>query len=267
MPVTIEEVAELAYQEVRDADALRDPLQAQGFPSWADLSGANTDHLISYTRSSLRRTWSPGRKATNSVDNVVFLTAVERFRKFVPADEINPPRATPAPVATVNDYKGLSLKEVLKRKRDEFAEQDEKNKHIIGEWLIAVAALFDQLEAWLKVADPEGRIKAERGTREVNEPGLGRYSIPDLNLRAFGIWIGAIPKAGVTIRTAKPMQPGADQRATGRVDITNGIRRYVLYRFPSGDNDEWFIHDIALDKGLQHLTAERFESVLLSYFR
>jgi len=161
-----------------------------------------------------------------------------------------------------------SLKEVLKRKHDEFAEQDEKNKDIIGEWLIAVAALFDQLEAWLKVADPEGIIKADRGTREVNEPGLGRYKVADLSLRAFGSWVGVIPKARLTVKTAKPKQSAAPERATGRVDITDEIRRYVLYRFTDENGDDaWFMDDVASNDDLKPLTAERFESVLLSYFR
>jgi len=161
----------------------------------------------------------------------------------------------------------LSLKDALKHKHELFAVELEKSKAVVEEWRTAVDALFDQLVAWLEIADPEGIIKVARGTREVNEPGLGRYSIPDLNLRAFGSWVGAIPKARTMFRRAAPPQVNAPEDSAGRVDITDEIRRYVLYRFSRDDNDAWFIHDIALDNGLQPLTAERFESALLSYFR
>jgi hypothetical protein len=160
-----------------------------------------------------------------------------------------------------------SLREVLKQKAALYATESERNKLIIEEWQVAVGRLFTQLEAWLAAADPEGIIRHERAAIEVTEPGLGRYPIQRLNLRAFDNWVGVIPKARRTGKRAAPPQPGAPDQATGRVDITDEIRRYVLYRFSQGTDEKWFIDDTAANSELQPLTAERFESALLSYFQ
>ncbi len=160
-----------------------------------------------------------------------------------------------------------SLRDFLKEKATLYAAESEKYRHIIEEWQAAVDRLFTQLEAWLAAADPEGIIHRERGETEVAEPALGRYRIFRLNLQAFGKWVGVIPKARKTVKRAPPRQNGAPEQATGRVDITDEIRRYVLYRFGQGADEKWFIDDTAAGSELQPLTADRFESALLNYFQ
>ena len=127
--------------------------------------------------------------------------------------------------------------------------------------------LFKLLREWLIEADPEGIIQAELSRMEVTEPGLGQYQISRLNLRAFGKWVGLIPKARKTVKRAAPHQNDAPEQATGRLDITDEIRRYVLYRFGHGATEQWFMDDTATNRDLQPLTAERFESALLGYFQ
>jgi len=99
-----------------------------------------------------------------------------------------------------------------------------------------------------------------------SKPNVGRYQVPRLEIRAFGKWVGIIPKARKTIKTARPPQSGAPERATGRVDITDEIRRYVLYRIPAEGGESWFIEGPSLDPG-QPLTQEHFEEALMSYFQ
>jgi hypothetical protein len=159
------------------------------------------------------------------------------------------------------------LKDFLKQKASLYAAESEKNRQIVEEWQSAVDRLFTQLEGWLDAADPEGIIRRERSQIEVTEPGLGRYPISRLNLRAFGEWVGLIPKARKTVKRAAPQQKGAPEQATGRVDVTDEIRRYVLYRFGLGTEERWFIDDTATNTELQPLTAERLESALLGYFQ
>ena len=160
-----------------------------------------------------------------------------------------------------------SLRDFLKQNAALYTAESEKSRLIIEEWEAAVERLFTQLEVWLGAADPEGIIRRERSQIEVTEPGLGRYPISRLNLRAFGKWVGLIPKARKTVKRAAPQQKGAPEQATGRVDITDEIRRYVLYRFNNGAEERWFIDDSAMNSELQPLTADRFESALLSYFQ
>jgi hypothetical protein len=154
----------------------------------------------------------------------------------------------------------------------------------VEEWRTAIEELFSQIRQWLKDADPEGLIELEEGKEEIREPGLGRYRVPRLNLQAFGKWIGIIPKARRTVGTGKPPHKSAPERAEGRVDITDELRRYVLYRFRDGDHNLWLIE--GLDRGYEApekewpgqvqyiprseprlLDQEAFEKALMSYLR
>lgn len=159
------------------------------------------------------------------------------------------------------------LRDFLQEKGAQYAAQTEKNRVVIEEWQAAVDRLYTQLEAWLAAADPDGYIRHDRSKFEVKEPGLGRYPIERLNLRAFGEWVGLIPKARITVKRATPPQNGAPEQATGRVDITDEIRRYVLYRFSQGAEERWYVDDTALRTEMQPLTPELFEKALLGYFR
>ena len=126
---------------------------------------------------------------------------------------------------------------------------------------------------------PEGVIEIEQSEQEIKEPGLGFYRVPRMNLRVFGNWIGIIPKARRTVGSAQPPQKSAPQQAEGRVDITDELHRYVLYRLRDGDRDIWVIN---APKGgyevsgntwyvpmseTKVLDQDAFENALLSYLQ
>jgi hypothetical protein len=133
------------------------------------------------------------------------------------------------------------LQEFLEEQAKKHDAEATVGKTTIDEWCTSIEALFTQIRAWIKESDPQGRIEIELGRQEIKEPGLGLYNVPRLDLRIFGKWIGIIPKARRTVGTAKPPQRSAPERAEGRVDITDELRRYVLYRFKDGDRDVWLI--------------------------
>lgn len=158
-----------------------------------------------------------------------------------------------------------SLSELLQSKAENYAVEARKNKIVIDEWVEALEKLFVQLQGWLTDADPTKILQVEKTAKVMDEPNLGRYPAPYLNIKAFGQWVGIIPKARKTIKTARPPQAGAPERATGRVDITDEVRRFVLYRFTNdGGADSWFIEGPA--QAMEPLTQERFEEALMSYF-
>jgi hypothetical protein len=157
-------------------------------------------------------------------------------------------------------------------------------KDTIAEWRTAIDHLFNQIREWLREADPEGHIKIKEGQQQIREPGLGSYQVPRLDLRIFGKWIGIIPKARRTVGTATPPQKSAPERAAGRVDITDELRRYVLYRFREGDRDLWLIDGLGRDSEAPEkagpgqvqyfprseprlLNQEAFEIALMSYLQ
>jgi hypothetical protein len=158
-----------------------------------------------------------------------------------------------------------AFKEFLRQQAEKHQAEVTSGKATVDEWRSAIEQLFAQLRAWLRESDPEGIIAIEESHQEITEPGLGRYRVPRLNLRAFGKWIGIIPKARKTVGTATPPQKSAPQRAAGRVDITDELRRYVLYRFQEDGRDIWMIDD--LESGQKLLDQEAFERALMTYLR
>lgn len=160
-----------------------------------------------------------------------------------------------------------TLRDFLKQKAVLYEAESRTNQATIEEWKSALDRLFDQIETWIVASDPDHVVSVERSPIEISEPGLDDYRVTRMDLRAFGKWVGMIPKARKTVKRASPQQAGAPEQATGRVDMTDEIRRYVLYRFRQGADECWFIDDVALNGEMQPLTASCFEAALMSYFK
>jgi hypothetical protein len=176
-----------------------------------------------------------------------------------------------------------TFKEFLQQQAEKHRAEAEAGKAVVDEWRNAVEQLLDKIREWLKESDPNGVIETKESEQEIREPGLGYYHVPRLDLRAFGTWIGIIPKARKTVGTAKPPQKNAPERAEGRVDITDELLRYVLYRFRQDGRNVWMIDGLgrgydAAEKTWPQveyvpradpkpLDQETFEKALMSYFR
>ncbi len=158
-----------------------------------------------------------------------------------------------------------SFAELLERKAESYEIEARENKIIIDDWTSAIRKLHVDIRGWLRDSDPRSILKFEDRTEEITEPNVGRYYAPRLDIRAFGKWVGIIPKALKTIKSARPPRLGAPVRATGRVDITDELVRFVLYRFTDESVDSWFIEGPR--EALQPLTQQRFEDALMSYFQ
>jgi hypothetical protein len=157
------------------------------------------------------------------------------------------------------------FRDFLRQQAEKHQAEASAGKATVDEWRAAIERLFGQLREWLQQSDPEGFIEIKEGQQDITEHGLGRYRVPRLDLRAFGKWIGIIPKARGTARTAHPPRKSAPERAIGRVDITDELRRYVLYRFQEGDREVWLIDDLESQPRL--LDQDAFEKALMSYLR
>jgi hypothetical protein len=156
----------------------------------------------------------------------------------------------------------------LREQAAKVAAEAEAGKAVVQEWRTAIEHLFAQIRGWLAESDPDGIIQIKEGEKELNEQGLGRYRVPRLDLRVFDKWIGLVPKGRNTIASAHPPRTSAPEQATGRVDITDEVRRYVLYRFPKeGGGDVWLIDDYRSEGDPKPLDQQTFEKALMSYLR
>jgi hypothetical protein len=133
------------------------------------------------------------------------------------------------------------------------------------EWVQAVNRLTDQLEVWVRRADAPGILDVERVKVTRREEGVGVYEVPVLAVNLGPRRVEVIPVARNTVGSVQERADGPGQRTQGRVDITNGIRKYLLYRL-AGDAGEWVLLD-ELDHRPRPLDETAFGAALVSLLR
>jgi hypothetical protein len=153
------------------------------------------------------------------------------------------------------------LREQAEKRKAELSER----KAILDEWTESLKQLYSKMREWLRSSDPDGILVVKDETWDAEEEGLGKYKVPCLDIRGLGRWIGIVPKARYTVATAHPPQKTTPERAAGRVDITNEVRRYILYRFRGEEGDTWLVDD--QKNPLRILDQPAFEAALMSYLR
>jgi len=118
------------------------------------------------------------------------------------------------------------------------------------EWLAALRRLLEQIQNWLHAADPEGLLEVEPYEVQRAESRLGIYDAPALKIRLNADEVAVLPIGRYAIgplpaEMYKALQgvAGTDGPAGGRVDITDGERRYMLFRAIKSDPERWFAVD------------------------
>lgn len=175
-----------------------------------------------------------------------------------------------------------NLKDFLHEQAEKYRVQAETNKVEITEWRAAVSNLNEQIKNWLKDSDTDNVVEFQESDKEMTEPGLGRYRVPRLNVRILDKWIAVLPKARRTALKARPTANSPEMQSQGRVDITDDLRRFVLFRFHVGDRDVWLIdspeHGFDATEKVwpgeiryvprserRELNRETFEKIVMSY--
>jgi hypothetical protein len=125
-----------------------------------------------------------------------------------------------------------------------------ERNHNRAEWVGALRRLLDQIQDWLRAADPEGLLEVEPYEVQRAESRLGIYDAPALKIRlntdeADLLPIGryAFGPLSAVVHRALHGVAGTDGPAAGRVDITDGERRYMLFRDIKADPERWFAVD------------------------
>lgn len=155
--------------------------------------------------------------------------------------------------------------EFLRNQAEQRKVEAAERKAVIEDWNKSLKELYSKIREWLRSSDPDGILTITDEVCELNEERLGKYVVPCLEIRGLGRWIGLIPKARYNVATARPPQKGVTERAIGRVDITNEVRRFTLYRFLGEGGDVWLMDD---QKNPQRvLDQQSFEAALKSYLQ
>ena len=136
------------------------------------------------------------------------------------------------------------------------------------EWLDALNRLFEQIRAWIREVDSEGLLELVSYEVQRVENRLGVYDAPAVKIRleldfvdiqpVGRFAIGPLPQRLQVLRPISNRSPGVPpyvpesdwkwgDLSGGRVDMTNGERRYVLLRSIIDGRDCWYA--IAVNQG------------------
>jgi hypothetical protein len=135
-----------------------------------------------------------------------------------------------------------------------------------AEWLLAITKLLDQIREWLKASDPEELTDIVPYVVQRVERPLGIYDAPAMKIRLGAAEVSIVPIGRYAIGPvpAKILSHSGLEEASGpvagRVDITNGERKYLLLRNVSTGQDRWYALDERSNATL--LDQSRLETIL-----
>jgi hypothetical protein len=153
-----------------------------------------------------------------------------------------------------------SLKEFLAGEAEKLRSEHSDAMNKRREWIAAVDRLLAQMKDWLKEADPEQILMIQETSHKLRERMIGTYEAHGLSI---GLGLREIRVEPVARYVAGPMSQDGTIRAYGRVDMTNGLDRYMLFRTDRGADGTWIIIDQDRYR-IQPFNQESFESACRS---
>ena len=140
-------------------------------------------------------------------------------------------------------------------------ERDSANQaKVIEEWTDSVLDLFTQMIRWLAEDDTEKLFLVETGKLKKDEQGLGAYEVAAIRFSLSSRHVDLIP-IGRNIVGGIGKHGDIGFRSEGRVDMTNGADKYLLYRVVTEEGKEWMIVD-DVNYEIRRLTRTAFEEAL-----
>ena len=149
-----------------------------------------------------------------------------------------------------------SFQEFLHKKAEE--QRVLSRRDLRDEWIEAVGRLISQIDQWLTEADPQGVLDKIDIPYEKAEVGLGRYTVHGLKIGLGDLSAQVIPVARNVVGSHRIQQDGS--QLGGRVDITNGIMKYILRRTLKDGAESWEVLDEHF--GSDPLDRARLELIL-----
>lgn len=141
-----------------------------------------------------------------------------------------------------------TFQEFLRQKAEGTSSRD-RIRHR-DEWLGALDRLFDLIRNLLREADPDDLLEIVPYEVQRVEDRLGVYDAPAMKIRLGTDTVDLLPVGRfsvghLTVHTLRrfPGESGGLETPAGRVDITNGERKYLLLRSLEGDQERWFAVD------------------------
>jgi hypothetical protein len=153
-----------------------------------------------------------------------------------------------------------SLKEFLAAEADKLRNEQSEAMTKRQVWIAAVDRLLAQIKDWIQQAD-EGQILMIKDTsHQIRERMIGTYEVHVLSI---GVGLSEIRVTPVARYVAGPMSSTGTIRAYGRVDMTTGLDKYMLFRTDPVADVTWILIEPDGYR-TQPFTRESFESACRS---
>ena len=125
----------------------------------------------------------------------------------------------------------LGLKAFKTRSRRRFARD---------EWVSAIDRLNQQIRDWLTDSDPDHRFLEVRELPcQLREQGIGTYEARGLLIRVGRLEVRVEPIARYVAGPHSATGVIHVSRAFGRVDLTDGLQKFMIFRVEKDPEDRW----------------------------
>jgi hypothetical protein len=165
------------------------------------------------------------------------------------------------------------LAEYLKNEQQQHEGKYPNRVRDATEWKTALTQLFDQLESWIREADPDRRMRVTRDNVTRYEPRLGYCELPRLKMQFEGSEITFQPGGRYAQAMTVRDPHGASRKADGWVRILCPEPSiFSLFRSFEGDTSHWFIAQSEVMEsisalGYPELTREEAERLIVRLLR
>jgi hypothetical protein len=156
-----------------------------------------------------------------------------------------------------------TLKEFLTERAEIERSRADEKKATQQEWIWAVRQLIQQMQEWLTDSDPEHLLEIDERYHELREVNVGVYTAPGLVVRHETREVRIVPIARMVVGPLLSDGEVRMKRAFGRVDMTDGGEKFMLFRSQRDPSDEWMIVE---DRGyvVRKFDRQAFEEAMQS---
>lgn len=137
----------------------------------------------------------------------------------------------------------IGFRDFLAKKATEQNHPQRKRRR--EEWIAAVERLFAQIQTWLSESDPDRLLDIIPFKIYTSEPALGGYEISALKIGVGDAAVEIRPMGRDAFGLIRQGNGGVELKAEGRIDISAGGRKYILYRSLEGGKESWYALDEA----------------------
>jgi hypothetical protein len=135
-----------------------------------------------------------------------------------------------------------SLKEFIASQAQKLRDEESQAANKRDEWLAAVDRLIQKITTWLTYADPDHAVLEVHETPyQLREEGIGSYEARGLTISAGRRELRVEP---IARNVAGPLSSTGVihvSRAYGRVDLTDGLQKFMIFRVEKVPADQWSI--------------------------